>query len=127
MNEFGKRTDEELAELLYGSRTSGSKLPPTEGSGPVTEEEPEAAGEPEAAIEGDPEVEELVEPEEADDEGEWRENADGSALRFVRKTGATDLIDQDGPLMEFLEKDTDRLDDELKEKERQAEENWRKI
>ena len=123
MNEFGRRTDEELAELLYGSRKPESKLPPAGTPEPVAEEEPEAAAE------GDPEVEELEENpgEGADDEGEWRENADGSALRFVRKTGATDLIDQDGPLMEFLEKDIDRLEAAQIEEEKKVEKNLKNL
>ena len=109
MNPFGRRTDEELAELLYGRGKAKSKLPPT--------------GTPEAAIEeGEPLVEEPESTvEEPDEELELEESSDGKGLQ---PKGALGMIAGDDRLMAFLEEDIDRLDAEAEKDRQQADKNW---
>lgn len=109
MNEFGRRTDEELAEMLYGSKKSESKLPPAGEPEPVVEEEEEAAAE------RDPEVGEL------DGDPEFEETPDGKGLKPKDGLG---LVAGNDRLMTFLEDDIAAMEAEEIEEERRVEKNW---
>ena len=103
MNPFGKRTDEELAEILYGKPEP--KHPPAE-----REAEPET----------EPEVEE-------DKEVDWEleETPDGKGLK--PKAGIGGMLAGDDRLMKFLEDDIEAMEKAAEDEERRIEENRRKL
>jgi len=125
-------TDEECAEILYHSRGKPLWDPGKPETPPVereAESEPAAKEEPEAEEELGPEPDELEkefwpDEEEKDREVDWEVEPAPAIKRPAKQAGISDLLSD--RVMQVLEEDIERMEQEREAEERKIAEHWKK-